>query len=135
MLDLTKLLKVGDDIWCDLMGECKVSSIDYTNSKFYLKDSSLMSCWWGFLANGSFVIGTATQDFCVVWPSKDVRTWENYGLKVGDHVWARGSTEDANTGYDQLFLIDRFDEDGSAWGRRYKSDRPGEWKLTKMERV
>lgn len=68
------LVKEGDKLWCDLVGECTVTQID--DSEILLQpNKKTFDFFVSIYPNGNYF--EASPEICVLWPSKENRSWEN----------------------------------------------------------
>lgn len=80
-IDLTKILKVGQKVWCDMFGECEVISISY-NETFPIKVEDKRK-WEVFTRYGTYKKEHPIE-CCLIWPSKDVRSWNGFRPEIPD---------------------------------------------------
>lgn len=84
MIDLTKILEVGDTVYSTLLGKnCEVISLDYDSACPILIKSHIKLA---LTKDGRYFQDSPNGD-CTIWPDKDIRTWDNYKkYKFGDIV-------------------------------------------------
>jgi hypothetical protein len=88
MIDLTRILKVDDVIYCTLLGEyCTVRLIEFKyDYPIMIEGSTTIS----LTKDGKFFNSTNAE--CIIWPDEDARTWENYKKYIlGDIVYLYNS--------------------------------------------
>lgn len=85
MIDLTKILEIGNTVYSTLLGkDCEVISLDYNVMYPILIQSHPNKI--SLTKDGKFFINSPDAD-CIIWPDQNTRTWDNYKkYNLGDVV-------------------------------------------------
>lgn len=101
-IDLTKILKAGQEIYCPVFGHGRVETVSYESDSYPIfVEFPDCGCGKCFTKKGKYLHDNDKDTECVLFPSKDNRDWSKYrpkkskyDFKPFERVLCRSSSND-----------------------------------------